>query len=180
MNPFSDSERPVPPLSDRDHIRGASEATVVLMEYGDFQCPQSGQAYTTIRALQEKLGPRLCFVFRHFPQPQSYPQAQKAAESAEAAAAQGKFWEMHDTLFSNQPALEDGNLVEYAASIGLDMPRFLRELADHVHQERVQTDIDSAQNYGVSHTPTFFIGILHQGTQNLEVLLMKILEATAA
>lgn len=169
----------MPPLSERDHTRGALNTTIILMEYGGYQCPQSGQAHFTIKAMQQRLGEQLCFVFRHFPQPQLYPQAQSAAESAEAAAAQGKFWEMHDTLFEHQQALSDGDLVEYAAQLDLDIPRFLQELAENVHAQRVQSDINSGRSNGVEETPTFFMGVRHKGAQNLEMLLTTLLETTS-
>lgn len=168
----------IPPLSDRDHIRGAPDAIIILMEYGDYQCPQSGQAHVTVKEMQHRLGEQLCFVFRHFPQPQIYSPALRAAESAEAAAAQGKFWEMHDILFAHQQALDDGDLVQYAAQLSLDIPHFLREMAERVHVQRVQSDIDSGQSNGVEKTPTFFIGVRCEKTQNLEVLLMTILETS--
>ena len=180
MNQPSDMSRGLPALNKRNHIHGRRDATIVLMEYGDYQCPGSGRAHFMVKRLQQRLGDQLCFVFRHFPQIQIHPQAQRAAESAEAAEAQGKFWEMHDTLFEHQQALDDADLVEYAAQLGLDMPRFLRELAQHVHAERVQEDITSGCSYGVQETPTFFIGVRHKGTQNLEMLLMTILETSTA
>lgn len=121
----------------------------------------------------------LCFVFRHFPLSQIYSQAQKAAEVAEAAAAQGKFWQMHDTLFEHQQTLDDAALVEYAIDLNLDIPQFLQELADHVHAERVEADIRSGQSNGVQGAPTFFIGIRHKGVQKLETILMAILESIA-
>ncbi len=178
MPPPSEISQVIPPLSDRDHTFGPLNAMIVLMEYGDYQCPQSGQAHVTIKAMQQRLGEQLCFVFRHFPQPQIHPQAKRAAESAEAAAAQGKFWEMHDILFEHQQALDDGDLVQYAAQLRLDIPRFLREMAEHVHVQRVQSDIDSGRSNGVEETPTFFIGVRYEGTENLEVLLMAILETS--
>ncbi|MEL6165972.1 MAG: DsbA family protein, partial [Cyanobacteria bacterium J06628_3] len=92
----------IPPLRENDHIVGITTTALVLMEYGDYQCPQSGKAHSTIEKLQQQLGERFCFVFRHFPQPDINPQSLKAAETAEAAAAQGKFWEMHSLLYKNQ------------------------------------------------------------------------------
>jgi len=166
----------IPPLNDRDRIQGSQCATVVLMEYGDYQCPKSGQAYRSIKAMQQQLGDRLCFVFRHFPQTQIHSQAQRAAESAEAAAAQGKFWEMHALLYEHQQALDDGDLVAYAAQLQLDVPQFLREMAHHVHIDRVRADIESGRCNGVETTPTFFIGVRYEGTPNLEVLLTTLLE----
>ena len=123
----------IPPLRPNDHVLGTSTTAIVLMEYGDYQCSQSGQAYSTIEKLQQQLGDRFCFVFRHFPQPKLHPQSVKAAETAEAAGSQGKFWEMHSMLFENQEALDDGNLIEYAASLELGIPRVLRELTSSLN-----------------------------------------------
>ena len=149
------------------------------MKYGDYQCSQSGQAYLTIKKLQQQLDNRFGFVFRHFPQPEIHPQSLKAAEIAEAASAQGRFWSMHSVLFNNQDSLEDSNLIEYAANLELDVARVLRESSEHLHRDRIQEDIDSGIKHGVKQTPTFFISIRHQGTQNLEILLSRILAAIA-
>lgn len=177
MNPASEFSQVMPPLSDSDHRRGSLSANIILMKYGDYQCSQSAQAHRTISAMQQQLGEQLCFIFRHFPQAQ-HPQAYRAAESAEAAAAQGKFWEMHRVLFEHQHALQDAELVQYAAQLQLNVPQFLRELAAHTHSARVQEDIDSGRANGVTETPTFFIGIRHQGMQNLEALLLTLLQVS--
>jgi protein-disulfide isomerase len=176
MRQLSDVNQVVPPLSDRDHIQGSLTAALILMEYGDFQCPRSQQAYFTIKEVLQQLDHQFCFVFRHFPQPQRHPQSQRAAESAEAAAAQNKFWEMHDLLFENQHAIDDGDLVQYAAQLGLDIPQFLRDLAEHLHRTRVHQDIESGRDNGVEATPTFFIGVRCEGTQNLERVLMSLVK----
>ena len=169
----------IPSLRENDRVSGNPSTTVVLMEYGDYQCSQSGQAHQTIERLNRQLGDRFCFVFRHFPQVELHPQSLKAAETAEAAGAQGKFWEMHSMLFENQQQLEDSNLIEYADSLELDIPQVLRELSDRIHRDRIQEDINSGIEHGVKDTPTFFIGIRHEGTENLEVLLIRILENIA-
>ena len=166
----------IPALRANDRISGNPTKALVLMEYGDYQCPQSGKAHITIGKLQQKLGDRFCFVFRHFPQPEIHPQAMKAAETAEAAGSQGKFWQMHSMLFENQSALEDSDLIEYAVSLKLDIPQMLKELSEHIHRDRIQEDIDSGIEHKVQQTPTFFIGIRHEGTQKLELMLIKILE----
>jgi protein-disulfide isomerase len=167
----------IPPLNDCDHIQGSPCASLILMEYGDYQCFQSGQACRLIKVIQQQLGEQFCFVFRHFPQ---QPRSLRAAEGAEAAAAQHKFWEMHDLLFEHQQCLEDADLVQYADRLQLDIPQFLREMAGHVHRARVQADIESGKCNGVTGTPTFFIGVRHEGTQGLEALLLTILRATDA
>jgi len=166
----------IPPLRENDHTLGIKTTALVLMEYGDYQCSQSGQAHSTVEKLQQQLGDRFCFVFRHFPSSEINSQSLKAAETAEAASGQGKFWEMHSLLFENQHALEDGDLIEYADRLKLDVPRILRELNEHLHYDRIQQDIDSGIEHKVKRTPTFFIGIRHEGTQNLEALLLQILE----
>lgn len=163
-------------LRENDHVSGTHTNTLVLMEYGDYQCSQSGQVHQTIKKLQQHLGDRFCFVFRHFPQPEIHPQSFKAAEISEAAGAQGKFWEMHSMLFNNQNQLEDGNLIEYAANLELDVSLILQELSEHLHRDRVSEDIDSGIKHGVQQTPTFFISIRHEGGKDLEVLITRILE----
>ena len=118
----------------RDHVRGAVDGRVTLVEYGDFQCPYCGDAYPVVRALLKDF-PWLRFVFRHMPLSDLHPRALAAAEAAEAAGAQGRFWDMHDRLFENQHALSDEQLREHAAALGLDVERFDRELREGVHAE---------------------------------------------
>ena len=164
----------VPP-SERDRIKGALDAPVVLVKYGDYQSPDCGESYWIIKAIQQELGNRLGFVFRHFPQTAIHSQAQKAAEAAEAAAAQGKFWQMHDTLFEHQQALDNGYLVEYANDLGLDMPQFLQAMWKRVYADRVNEDIESGLRSGVITTPTLFInGIRYNDSWNVESLLAAI------
>jgi len=167
----------MPTLRDVDHVQGSYSAVLMMMAYGSYQCLQSGKAHETISRLQKSLGEHLCFVFRHFPHLQS-PHAQKAAETAEAAGAQDKFWEMHNKLFENQTALDDASLVEYAIELELDLQKFLHEITHGVHLERIHSDIESAKQHGVENTPTFFIGVRHQGSENLEALVKRILVAT--
>jgi protein-disulfide isomerase len=165
----------IPLVREQDHYQGLLNATITLMEYGNYQCPQSGQAHIALKAIQQRLGEQLCYIFRHFPQTQ-YPQSFRAAESAEAAAVQGRFWEMHDLLFQHQQNLDDGDLVQYAAQLGLDIPQFLREMAEHIHVARVQEDLNSGRLCGVTETPAFFIGVRRQEMQNLEAILITILQ----
>ncbi|HEY9653966.1 MAG TPA: thioredoxin domain-containing protein, partial [Crinalium sp.] len=127
----------VPP-STQDWMQGVLSAKVVLVMYGDYQGPRSADVYKLIKAIKRELSAAfreayLCLIFRHFPQTQIHPHAQRAAEAAEAAAAQGQFWLMSDTLFDQQPRLENGYLVEYANDLGLDIPRFLQELSKQVY-----------------------------------------------
>ena len=125
------------PVSARDHIRGPRSAAISLVEYGDFECPYCRAAEPIVAGLMEAVGGQLSVTFRHFPLTEVHPHGQHAAEVAEAAAAQGKFWEMHDLLFANQNALDDASLVNYAADLTLDADRVRRELASHEHAGRV-------------------------------------------
>ena len=118
-------------VSERDHIQGPATAAITLVEYGDYECPYCGEAYPIVRQLQEELGERLRFVFRNFPLTTAHPHAQNAAEAAETAAGQGRFWEMHDLLFENQEELDEEDLISYASKLGLDVARFKTELARH-------------------------------------------------
>ena len=146
-----------PPVGPRDHTLGAVEAPVTLVEYGDFECPFCGRAYPELKQVLRQVGGKVQFVFRHFPLSEEHPHAQHAAEVAEAAAAQGKFWEMHDLLYQRQAALADEDLVRYARELGLDAERVRRELVAHVHAARVREDFVSGTKSGVSGTPRFFI-----------------------
>jgi protein-disulfide isomerase len=146
-----------PPVGPRDHASGTADAPVTLVEYGDFECPFCGAAYPELRRVLRELGPKVRFVFRHFPFSEQHPHAQHAAEIAEAAAAQGKFWEMHDLLYQRQPALADDDLMAYARELGLDADRVRRDLTAHVHAARVREDFLSGVRSGVSGTPRFFI-----------------------
>jgi protein-disulfide isomerase len=167
-----------PAVGRRDHIQGAPSAIVTLVEYGDYQCPFCGDAYPIIQKLQEHFGDALRFVFRNFPLPRIHAYAQRAAEAAEAAAAQGKFWEMHDYLFEHQDALDAENLVRAASTLGLDKVKFDREVAEHVYAGRVQEDIQSGIDSGVGGTPTIFInGVRHDDEDDFETLKEKIEEA---
>jgi formate-nitrite transporter family protein len=162
------------PVGDQDHTLGPTDAPITLVEYGDFECPFCSRAYPAVKKLRRRLADRLRFVFRHFPRPDTHPHARQAAESAEAAAAQGenRFWQMHDLLFEHQDALGDTDLERYAAAIGLDIERFRRDLAEHVHRSRVHEDILSGVHSDVHGTPTFFInGAKHEGPDTLEDLL---------
>src|ERR1700716_3923341 len=116
------------PVNAHDHIRGARSAAISLVEYGDFECPYCRAAEPIVAGLMDALGDQLSVTFRHFPMREVHPHGQHAAEIAEAAAAQGKFWEMHDMLFANQNALDDTNLLQYAAELSLDSDRVSREL----------------------------------------------------
>jgi protein-disulfide isomerase len=170
----------VPVSEDRDHIRGPRTAPVTLVEYGDYECPFCGQAYYVVKDLQRRAGNLVRFVFRYFPLTTIHPHAERAAEAAEAAGAQGRFWEMHDCLFENQQALEDEDLLEYAALVGLDIPRFVRDMREGRHLARIREDFLSGVRSGVNGTPTFFInGVRHDGPWDLASLMTAIDDAAS-
>jgi Na+/H+ antiporter NhaA len=163
---------------ERDHIRGPRDAAVTLVEYGDFQCPYCGQAEPAVRALMGERDVR--FVWRHLPLPDVHPQAELAAQASEAAAEQGKFWEMHDLLLDRQDHLLKTDLLAYAEELGLDVPRFGKALYKHVHAGRVGQDVESADISGVSGTPTFFVnGRRHYGAYDVASLTEAIATARA-
>lgn len=152
------------PVNERDHSLGAANATVTLVEYGDFECPHCGRAHSIVQGIRRYMGDQLRFVYRHFPLAEAHPHAQSAAEASEAAGAQGRFWEMHDILFRNQHALEDDDLLLYAARIGVDAQRVRRELATGFWTRKVRDDFRGGVRSGVNGTPTFFInGVRYDG-----------------
>jgi protein-disulfide isomerase len=160
------------PVSARDHRQGRRNAPLTLVEYGDYECPYCGAAQPIVHQVRQRLADRLCFVFRHFPLTQVHPHAAQAAEAAEAAGAQGQFWEMHETLYAQQNALDEPQLLQYAERLGLDLPRCERELAAHTYAGRVREDFLSGVRSGVNGTPTFFInGRRHDGSYDLAHLL---------
>jgi Na+/H+ antiporter NhaA len=164
---------------DRDHIRGPESALVTVVEYGDFECPYCGQAEPVVRKLLADFGD-VRYVWRHLPLTDVHPNAQLAAEAAEAAADQGAFWEMHDLLFRHQDDLRPVSLVRYAAELGLDSDRFRDDLRKHAWSSRVAEDVDSADLSGVSGTPTFFInGRRHQGAYDIATLSAAVKTAKA-
>jgi protein-disulfide isomerase len=160
------------PIAGRDHIQGPIDAPMVLLEYGDYECPYCGEAHYVVKALQKRLGHQLCFSFRNFPLVNSHPHAEHAAEAAEAADTQGKFWEMHDVLFENQQALYDENIAEYFSALDLDADRLMRDVLADAHIERIREDLHAGSRAGVGGTPTFFInGVMYEGEPDLEGLL---------
>jgi len=167
-----DAALTTPVAEDRDHIQGPADAAVTLVQYGDYECPYCGAAYPIIREVQARMRERLRFVFRNFPITTSHPHAEQAAEAAEAAAVQDRFWEMHDLLYENQKRLRDDDLHAYAEKLGLDVELFDAELAEHVHAARVREDFMSGVRSGVNGTPTFYIdGVRHDDSYDLETLL---------
>jgi len=147
-----------PPLSAEDHVDGPERAQLELVMFGDFQCPYCRAAYPIIRRIRDRMAGRLLFAFRHFPLRDTHPDAERAAEAAEAAAAQGAFWQMYDRMYESASALSRDDLIGYASELGLDSERVGAELDSEVHRPRVQRDVDSGITSGVTGTPAFFVG----------------------
>jgi protein-disulfide isomerase len=145
------------PLRPNDHIVGPDSAPVTLIAYCDFECPHCGRAFGRLKRLRERCAQQLRFVFRHFPLIDKHPYAQQAAEASEAAARQGRFWEMHDLLFEHQEDLDSEDLYRYAESAGLNLSSFKDDLHGRVYASRVLCDVKSGRRSGVSGTPTFFL-----------------------
>ena len=166
-----------PEINDRDHIQGSSSASITLVEFGDFECPYSADAVATIRAIQRSFGERVRFVFRHFPL-DKHVHALGAAEAAEAAGAQGKFWEMYDWLFMHQSTLAASQIERSVPALGLDRERFNHDVSGHVYRPRIDADRRSGDKSGVSGTPTFFInGVRYDGEGNLDDLMAALRHA---
>ncbi len=160
------------PVSADDHAEGSADAPLTLVEYGDYQCPYCGAAYPVVKRLQKKLGKKLRFVFRNFPLTQAHPYALIAAEAAEAAALQGKFWEMHDLLFEQQTSLKPEVVPLWAKRIGLNVGKFEDHIKQGVVEKRIKEDRQSGIRSGVNGTPTFFInGIRYDGSPDYASLL---------
>jgi protein-disulfide isomerase len=165
-------------LLPSDHFKGSSNATVMLLEYGDFECDRCVVAFHTLEYALRWLDNSVCFVFRHFPDIERHSHALSAANAAEAAGSQGKFWEMHDSLFSHSPNLDDLQLVAYAERLGMRLDLFKREMLEHTHEGKVNQDRIAAAEQGVDETPTFFInGVRYRGEWDLDSLLDAIEDA---
>jgi protein-disulfide isomerase len=163
----------VPVNEARDHVQGSPAAKVTLVEYGDYQCPYCGEAYSIIKKIQKRFGPDLRFVFRNFPITEVHPFAENGAEIAEAAGAQGKFWEMHDYLYENQQSLSNVDFfAKYASEkLELDGKRLKQEVATRKYTPRIQEDFMSGVRSGVNGTPTFFINdYRHNGSYEYDVM----------
>jgi len=168
-----DSQLTLEPLDEKvDHVRG-SPAGRLILEYGDYECPYSRQAFHAIELVEQQLGGNVRFAFRHFPLTGIHPHALAAAAAAEAAALQSRFWSMHGLLFHRQKALEDGDLLGYAAQLGLDVAAFDRDRASLAVAGRIRRDVDSGMASGqVLGTPTLFIdGVVHRGGYDPPTLL---------
>jgi protein-disulfide isomerase len=162
-----------PEVGPADHKQGPADARIVLVEYGDFECPYCGAAYPELKTVQQRVGDGVCFVFRHFPLSQAHPHALRAAEFAEAAATIGRFWDMHDLLFEHQHALNDRSLVDYATRVGCDEALIAAALrGDFI--ARVQRDFNSGVRSGVNGTPCLFVnGQLHEGAWDAATLIAE-------
>jgi len=170
-----------PRVSARDHIEGNEDALVTLVEYADYQCPYCGSAHPVIKRLQKSLGNTLRFVFRNFPLTDSHPYALLAAEAAEVAALQGKFWEMHDLIFENQEQLEPDVLPVWARRIGLDLDQFAKAIREGKVTKRIEQDYASGVESGVDGTPTFFInGTPYEDEDDYDSLRAALLYAAEA
>ena len=166
-------------VTERDHAAGPDTAPVTLLEYGNFECIHCGRVYPVLKQLRKTLGDNLRFVFRHFPTVRTHPHSLRAAEAAEAAGAQQKFWQMHDELFTHQTALEDRELSRYAQRIALDVERFKHEMADNVFLRQIEADFQhSLFDEHVTGTPTIYLNeVLYTGATDLDSLLDAIKQA---
>jgi protein-disulfide isomerase len=159
------------PATENDHHQGPLDAAIVVVEYGDYQCPYCGLEYPQLKKVQKHFGDKICFVFRNFPLTQAHPRAERAAEFAEAAATAGKFWEMHDTLYENQKALDDDSLVGYARMIGLS-DEVIRTALDDAYIERIRKDFSGGVRSGVNGTPTLFVNnVRYNGERDANSLI---------
>jgi protein-disulfide isomerase len=178
MSVVLDRPRLAEPVNERDHRLGPATAAVTLVEYGDYECPYCGAAYPVTKELRRMLGDDLQFVYRHFPLSQIHPRAYTAALAAEAAGAQGRFWEMHELLYANQQRLDPESFLLYAQALDLDLERFARDLDERTYEPKVRSDFLGGVRSGVNGTPTFFInGVRHNGNWDLPSLLEAIREA---
>lgn len=161
----------VPVMPGRDHVRGAIDAPVTLLEYGDYECGFCAAAHRIVATIEAALGSKLCFVFRHFPLTTVHPHAQLAAEAAEAAGAQNEFWAMHGILFRSQQDLRPQSLARYAQDLGLDLAAFSKDLIEHTHLPKIRADFAGGVMSGVNGTPTFYInGVRHDGSWDYAAL----------
>jgi len=160
-------------VTDQDHVAGPASAAITLVEYGNFECIQCGSAYRSLKQIRNMLADELRLVFRNFPMVQTHPRSLRAAEAAEAAAAQGRFWQMHDELFTHQKALEDRDLIRYAKRVGLDIRRFTHDLAENIFLPKVQSAYEqSLFDEHVTGTPTIYLNeIRYTGASDVQSLL---------
>ena len=166
-------------VSARDHSRGSPLAGTTLVAYGDFASPACAQTYRTVKKIQKEMGPRLRYVYRSFPQPEQFRHSEEAAEAAECASSQGKFWEMHDSIFESNAPTDEIRLSRRAAEAGLDLLRFRREMGAHVHSEKIRGIRDGGVRSGVAAAPAFFINsVRHESSFGLTTLLAALQAAS--
>ena len=164
------------PVTERDHTSGSATAPVTLLEYGNFECIYCGGVYPIIKQVRKLLGDNLRFVFRHFPTVNTHPHSLRAAEAAESAAAQQKFWQMHDELFTHQTALEDGDLSHYARRVGLNLERFTHDMTEHSFLQQIESDYQLGLfDEHVTGTPTLYLNdVRYTGPTDLDSFLHAI------
>ena len=159
------------PINAVDHVTGSSHASIAVVEYGDFECPTCKQAAAAVKMMLNHFKNRIRFVYRHFPLEEVHPHALQAAEAAESAGAQGKFWEMHDLLFENQLRLKPNHLRSYAERLDLDIARFTADMDDEIYRQRVREHMAGGHESGVRATPGFFIkGKIHDVSYGVHTL----------
>lgn len=165
----------VPPDMRRDHIIGPEDAPVTMVEYGDYQCPYCGDAYRQVERVRDRVGPTLRYVFRHYPLMDLHPLAPGAALAAEAAAAQGRFWDLHNWMYTHQDSLQEEQLVAQAEQLGLDVERFRTDLAGQKGARHIKEDVVSATDSGVTGTPAFYINdVMHTDAYDQDSLMLAI------
>ena len=168
----------LPASPARDHIIGPADASVTLVEYGDYECGFCAAAHPIVKTILAQAGDAVRYVFRHFPMTSMHPHAELAAEAAEAAGKQGKFWSMHDMLYANQQRLDGPALLAYAAALGLDVNRFSNEIVAHTHLPKISEDFMSGVRSGVNGTPAFYInGLRHDGGWDYASLMTALRDA---
>ena len=176
---MSDDNSLSEPVGPEDHVQGPDNAPVTLLEYGDYQCSYCGDLYPVLKDVQKQMGKSLRFVFRNFPITSIHPQAFVAAEAAEAAAGQGKFWQMHDKLYENQFDLSAESIAIYAEQVGLDMERFVREVNDQTYAKRIKHDFQGGVMSGVNGTPSLFInGERYDGDRDVRSIVAALKAAS--
>jgi protein-disulfide isomerase len=167
------------PVSERDHSQGLATAPVTLVQYGDYECPYTRQSTWVVQAIQQQLGDQLRFVYRNFPLTEIHPHALHAAFAAEAAAAQGKFWQLHDYIFHHQHTLADADLAKFAEAVGLDMQQYARDMTEQRALARIEEDVEGGLRSGVQGTPTFFInGVMYRDSWEHDPLLAALQAAS--
>jgi protein-disulfide isomerase len=167
------------PVSEWDHSQGPATAAVTLVQYGDYECPYTRQATWVVQAMQQELGDQLRFIYRNFPLTEIHPHAPHAALAAEGAAAQGKFWEMHDYIFHHQHTLADADLEHFAEAVDLDLQQYRRDMREQRALAHIEEDVEGGERSGVQGTPTFFInGVMYRGSWEHDALLAALQSAS--